>query len=149
MCIRDRPSEALSTTTVWSVGLSKSKKLVSSLQLDNFRLGDAIEQELDVRGRRGAYLINDCLTLAPSSEKSWSIVAEVNQGPAKVKDLIAYLKADKSITEDIEADIALGSENLARIVGISDGLQVTEDKLSANHHFALSLIHISEPTRPY
>ena len=139
---RAEPSEALSTTTVWSVGLSKSKKLVSSLQLDNFRLGDAIEQELDVRGRRGAYFINDCLTLAPSSEKSWSIVAEINQGPAKVKDLIAYLKADKSIAEDIEADIALGSENLARIVGISDGLQVTEDKLSANHHFANVLFNV-------
>ena len=139
---RAEPSEALSTTTVWSVGLSKSKKLVSSLQLDNFRIGDAIDQELDVRGRRGAYFINDCLTLAPSSEKSWSIVAEINQGPAKVKDLIAYLKADKSITEDIEADIALGSENLARIVGISDGLQVTEDKLSANHHFANVLFNV-------
>ena len=139
---RAEPSEALSTTTVWSVGLSKSKKLVSSLQLDNFRIGDAIDQELDVRGRRGAYFINDCLTLAPSSEQSWSIVAEINQGPAKVKDLIAYLKADKSITEDIEADIALGSENLARIVGISDGLQVTEDKLSANHHFANVLFNV-------
>ncbi len=139
---RAEPSEALSTTTVWSVGLSKSKKLVSSLQLDSFRKGEAIEQELDVRGRRGAYFVSDCVSLSPSSEKSWSIVAEINQGPAKVKDLIAYLKADKNITDDIEADIALGSENLARIVGISDGLQVTEDKLSANHHFANVLFNV-------
>jgi hypothetical protein len=139
---RAEPSEALSTTTVWSVGLPKSKKLVSSLQLDSFRKGEPVEQELDVRGRRGAYFVNDCLALAPSSEQSWNIVAEINQGPAKVKDLIAYLKADKSIAEDIEADIALGSENLARIVGISDGLQVTEDKLSANHHFANVLFNV-------
>jgi hypothetical protein len=139
---RAEPSEALSTTTVWSVGLSKSKKLVSSLQLDSFRKGEAIEQELDVRGRRGAYFVSDCVSLSPSSEKSWSIVAEINQGPAKVKDLMAYLKADKNITDDIEADIALGSENLARIVGISDGLQVTEDKLSANHHFANVLFNV-------
>ena len=139
---RAEPSEALSTTTVWSVGLADSKKLVSSLQLDSFRTGETIEQELDVRGRRGAYFVNDCLTLAPLSEKSWSIVAEINQGPAKVKDLIAYLKADKNITQDIEADIAFGSENLARIVGISDGLQVTEDKLSANHHFANVLFNV-------
>jgi hypothetical protein len=139
---RAEPSEALSTTTVWSVGLSKSKKLLSSLQLDSFRKGEAIEQELDVRGRRGAYFVSDCVSLSPSSEKSWSIVAEINQGPAKVKDLIAYLKADKNITDDIEADIALGSENLARIVGISDGLQVTEDKLSANHHFANVLFNV-------
>ena len=139
---RAEPSEALSTTTVWSIGLSKSKKLVSSLQLDSFRKGDTVDQELDVRGRRGAYFVNDCLTMAPASEKSWSIVAEINQGPSKVKDLIAYLKADKNISKDIEADIALGSENLARIVGISDGLQVTEDKLSANHHFANVLFNV-------
>ena len=139
---RAEPSEALSTTTVWSVGLPNAKKLVSSLQLDNFRIGEAVEQELDVRGRRGAYFVNDCIVLEPSSEQSWNIVAEINQGPAKVKDLIAYLKADSNITEDIEADIALGSENLARIVGISDGLQVTEDKLSANHHFANVLFNV-------
>ena len=139
---RAEPSEALSTTTVWSVGLSESKKLISSLQLENFRKGNAVDQELDVRGRRGAYFVNDCLALSPSEEKSWSIVAEINQGSAKVKDLIAYLKANKNITDDIEADIALGSENLARIVGISDGLQVTEDKLSANHHFANVLFNV-------
>ena len=139
---RAEPSEALSTTTVWSVGLPQSKKLVSSLQLDNFRKGGVVAQELDIRGRRGAYFVNDCLSLAPAAEKSWSIVAEINQGPSKVKDLIAYLEADKNIAEDIEADIALGSENLARIVGISDGLQVTEDKLSANHHFANVLFNV-------
>ncbi|MGC6481194.1 MAG: hypothetical protein ACON4S_03105 [Porticoccaceae bacterium] len=139
---RAEPSEALSTTTVWSVGLSKSKKLVSSLQLDSFRKGAGVEQELDIRGRRGAYFVNDCLSLDSSEEKSWSIVAEINQGPAKVRDLIAYLKSDKKIAEDIEADIALGSENLARIVGISDGLQVTEDRLSANHHFANVLFNV-------
>ena len=139
---RAEPSEALSTTTVWSVGLPNAKKLVSSLQLDNFRQGIAIEQELDVRGRRGAYFVNDSLDLEPSKQQSWSIVAEINQGPAKVRDLIAYLRADNNISADIEADIALGSENLARIVGISDGLQVTEDRLSANHHFANVLFNV-------
>ncbi|MDG2017978.1 MAG: hypothetical protein P8J25_00855 [Porticoccaceae bacterium] len=139
---RAEPSEALSTTTVWSVGLPNAKKLVSSLQLDSFRKGVSVEQELDVRGRRGAYFVNDCLTLGSSEEKSWNIVAEINQGPAKVRDLMAYLKADKNINQDIEADIALGSENLARIVGISDGLQVTEDRLSANHHFANVLFNV-------
>ena len=34
---RAEPSEALSTTAVWSVGLPNSKKLVSSIQLDEFR----------------------------------------------------------------------------------------------------------------
>ena len=139
---RAEPSEALSTTTVWSVGLPNSKKLVSSLQLDNFRHGESIEQELDVRGRRGAYFVSDTIKLAGSAESSWSIVAEINQGPAKVKDLIADLNSNQNIKQEIEDDIALGSENLARIVGISDGLQVTEDELSANHHFANVLFNV-------
>ena len=139
---RAEPSEALSTTTVWSVGLPNSKKLVSSLQLDNFRHGESIEQELDVRGRRGAYFVSDTIKLAASAESSWSIVAEINQGPAKVKDLIADLHSNQNIKQEIEDDIALGSENLARIVGISDGLQVTEDELSANHHFANVLFNV-------
>ena len=139
---RAEPSEALSTTTVWSVGLPNSKKLVSSLQLDKFRQGAPIEQELDVRGRRGAYFVNDTLELTASEEASWSIVAEINQGPAKVRDLIADLNSNKNISQEIEDDIALGSENLARIVGISDGLQVTEDRLSANHHFANVLFNV-------
>ena len=139
---RAEPSEALSTTTVWSVGLPNSKKLVSSLQLDSFRQGESIEQELDVRGRRGAYFVSDTIELAASAESSWSIVAEINQGPAKVKDLIADLHSNQNIEQEIEDDIALGSENLARIVGISDGLQVTEDELSANHHFANVLFNV-------
>jgi hypothetical protein len=116
--------------------------LVSSLQLDSFRHGESIEQELDVRGRRGAYFVNDTIKLAASEESSWSIVAEINQGPAKVKDLIADLHSNQNIRQEIEDDIALGSENLARIVGISDGLQVTEDELSANHHFANVLFNV-------
>jgi len=139
---RAEPSEALSATTVWSVGLPNAKRLVSSIQLNNFRHGWEIEQETDVRARRGAYFINDGINLAPHGEETWSIVADINQGPADVKNLIAYLAADNNIAEEIETDIAVGSKNLSRIVGISDGLQVTEDKLSANHHFSNVLFNV-------
>ena len=139
---RAEPSEALSATAVWSVGLPNSKKLVSSIQLDQFRKGCAVEQETDVRARRGAYFVNDTINLAAQAKHSWSIVADVNQGPADVRELIAFVCADNNIAEDIESDIAQGSLNLARIVGTSDGLQVTEDRLSANHHFANVLFNV-------
>jgi hypothetical protein len=139
---RAEPSEALSTTAVWSVGLPNSKKLVSSIQLDEFRQGSAVEQEADVRGRRGAYFVNDTIDLASQAKESWSIVADVNQGPADVRELIAFVNADNNIVDEIESDIAQGSLNLARIVGTSDGLQVTEDRLSANHHFANVLFNV-------
>ena len=139
---RAEPSEALSATTVWSTGLNNAKKLISSIQLDRFRQGLDLEQETDVRARRGAYFVNAEIDLAAESEKSWSIVADINQGPADVKNLIAFLDADSNIAAEIEADIALGSKNLSRIVGVSDGLQVTEDKLSANHHFSNVLFNV-------
>ena len=139
---RAEPSEALSTTTVWSVGLAQSKKLISSIQVQQFAQGYAVEQETDVRGRRGAYFTNGVIELAGEQESSWHIVAEINQGPADVRDLLAYLKSGQSIIEDIETDIALGSENLARIVSTSDGMQVTEDRLSANHHFSNVLFNV-------
>ena len=139
---RAEPSEALSATTVWSEGFSQSKKLISSIQLDTFRQGLPIEQESNIRGRRGAYFINGLIELAAEEQNSWSIVAEVNQGPAKVRDLISYLKANQGVRADIESDIATGSKNLARIVGIADGLQVTEDRLSTNHHFSNVLFNV-------
>jgi hypothetical protein len=139
---RAEPSEALSAAVAWSVGMAGTTKLISSIQLDAFRKGQVVEQEANVRGRRGAYFVNGTLALAPSAEQSWSIVADVNQGPADVRELNAYINSDANIAQDIEDDIALGSLNLARIVGTSDGLQVTEDRLSANHHFANVLFNV-------
>ena len=138
---RAEPSEALSASVVWSTGLSKSKKLISSLQLDEFRKGNTLHQEIDIRGRRAAYFINDSFTLDPQSQKTWSIISDINLGPAAVKNLMGNIN-NPNIIDDIEADINLGSMNLARIVGTSDGLQVTEDKLSANHHFSNVLFNV-------
>ena len=139
---RAEPSEALSTTTVWSQGLKGSKKLLCSVQLDDFRNGLALEQEVDIRGMRGAYFVNAEVTLAPGSDQSWHIIAEVNQGPSAVNNLSQYIEQDKHVRADISADIALGSHNLARIVGNADGLQVTQDVLSANHHFSNVLFNV-------
>ncbi|HAZ79102.1 MAG TPA: hypothetical protein DCX08_04140, partial [Porticoccaceae bacterium] len=139
---RAEPSEALSVASVWSEGLPQAKKLLSSVQLDRFREGLAVEQEVDVRGRRGAYFVNDVITLEPKQTSSWHIIADVNQGPAQIRNLQAYINKGSKIDADIEADVARGSHNLAKIVGISDGFQVTEDRLSANHHFSNVLFNV-------
>ena len=52
------PSEALKATIVWSEGLQNAKKMISSLQLDKFRQGLAIEEEIDIKATRGAYFLN-------------------------------------------------------------------------------------------
>ena len=139
---RAEPSEALSTTTVWSEGLPQSKKLVSSLQLDAFRNGVSPTQETDVRGRRGAYFVHSIIELNAGSDKEWNIVAEINQGPSTVKNLMARIRRGDNLRDELYRDIAAGTEKLTRIVGSADGLQVSEDVLSANHHFANVLFNV-------
>ena len=136
------PSEALSATTVWSAGLDSAKILLSSTQLDAFRNGESVEQETDVHGRAGAYFVNATFDLDANESKEWTIVAELNQGPAKVSDLLAKLAEKDALIKDLYADVDSGTENLLRIVGTADGLQVTEDTLSSNHHFANVLFNV-------
>ncbi len=139
---RAEPSEALSATTVWCHGLTGSKVLLSSVQLERFRNGLPVEQELDILGRRGAYLANAEFELPASSDKLWQIIAELNQGPAEVKNLISYIKKNDNVKNDIFTDIALGTENLVRIVANADGLQISQDVLTTNHHFSNVLFNV-------
>ena len=139
---RAEPSEALSATTVWSSGLPNACILLSSLQLQKFREGKPISKEVDIFGRRGAYFVNDICELSGVEEISWDIVAEVNQGPAKVRNLINYIHKNQYYKKDIESDISLGSMNLCRIVATADGLQVGEDLLSVNHHYSNVLFNV-------
>ena len=76
---RAEPSEALSATTVWSLGLEQTTRLLSSAQLDCFREGCAVTEETRVRGQRGAYFVNTRLSLSPEERKDWYLLADVDQ----------------------------------------------------------------------
>jgi hypothetical protein len=52
------PSEALKTNVVWSLGLDNPIHLLSSSQVDQFRIGLPIKQEEDIKGQRGAFLVS-------------------------------------------------------------------------------------------
>ena len=43
------PSEALKANVVWSLGLNDSKKLISSTQVNDFRRGKTITEEVDIK----------------------------------------------------------------------------------------------------
>lgn len=131
------PSESLKTTTVWQAGLKNEKYLLSSRQLDNFRHGLGIDEERDVRGTRGAFLVNARSDLAPSEEKEWNLVAEVNQDSTRIAGLLNQLKKDRQeLCSLVLADIEKGTKNLVKIVANADGLQDSEDQLSSAHHFS-------------
>lgn len=131
------PSEALRTTTVWQAGLERGSVLLSAGQVDCFRRGANIKPEADSRGARGAYLAHAIVELPAGAEKSWHIVAEVNQDSLSVAELIRELGQDAgSLIQAIEQDIAKGTEKLVGIVASADGLQTSADSLTAAHHFS-------------
>lgn len=139
---RAEPSEALKATTVWSVGCRKTKILISSRQLDAFRIGLPIKQETDIRASRGAYYINTKFSLDKGQEKEWFVVAELSQDASKVAALTELVKHGKQIPQQIKNDVAEGTNNLIKIVASADGLQATQDVLSGSRHFSNTLFNV-------
>jgi len=135
------PSEALKVNAAWSTGLDGAKHLLSSAQFGAFRKGIAIQEETDVRGRRGAYLLNATVALEAGASKDWLIVAELNLDAAGVRALKKQLETTPAIGTEVLADVVKGTQNLVRIVAGADGLQITQDELSTWRHFSNTLFN--------
>ncbi|WP_179339797.1 hypothetical protein [Winogradskyella ludwigii] len=136
------PSEALKANTVWFSGLDNPKHLISSLQLNAFRNGKAISQEIDIRAEKGAYFISKDLSLEPNSEKSWMFVADVNQTISAINNISEKIKSNTNLETLIQDDIDAGTKNLLELVGASDGIQLGDDQLRNTRHFANTLFNI-------
>ena len=116
--------------------------LVSSLQVDDFRKGKLIKQEVDIRAEKGAYFIYTDLSLQPKIEKTWMIVANVNQSIVSINEISEKIKTEQDLFEQVQKDIELGSGNLLKLNGASDGLQLTADNLRNTRHFSNTLFNI-------
>jgi len=86
------PSEALKANVVWSLGIENPSYLLSSLQLENFRAGKNITEEVDVKAERGAYFIHKTLQLKAEANTTWKIVADVNYNHSAVVKLQQNIK---------------------------------------------------------
>jgi len=136
------PSEALKANIVWSLGLENSTYLLSSLQLDNFRKGKEIQQEIDIKAEKGAYFMCSDLKLESEIEKTWMLLADVNQSIVSINKIKAAIKNEKNLVEIVQQDIDYGTKNLIELAGNSDGLQLTADKLMNTRHFSNTLFNI-------
>ncbi len=139
---RPEPAEALRTNTVWSFGLGKSLKLISSIQLNSFRQGLPLRQETDVRAERGAYFLHTAFVLRRGQTRDWYLVTDVNQGPSDVAELNQLLRQPAKLRKLVHADIARGTEELQRIIGKADGLQKTAQPLSNARHYSNVLFNV-------
>lgn len=135
-------SEALKANVVWSIGLNNPKHLLSSLQLNNFRLGNSVQQEVDVKAEKGAYFLNSDIILEKESAKEWMIIANVNQNHSNIAKLSKQIREDASLIDKVNDDINLGTQRLVELNSASDAIQVTSDNLKDTRHFANTLFNI-------
>ncbi len=135
-------SEALKANVVWSIGLNNPKYLLSSLQLNNFRLGNSVQQEVDVKAEKGAYFLNSDIILEKESAKEWMIIANVNQNHSNIAKLSKQIREDASLIDKVNDDITLGTQRLVELNSASDAIQVTSDNLKDTRHFANTLFNI-------
>ena len=143
------PSEALKATSVWSIGLSDVKYLLSTKQLDQFRYGSEIHSEAESFGVKGAYLLNASLQLLPSEEKKWLIVAEVSQDASDLEKLLGQMQQGVHLEETIKNDIQAGTEQLIRLVAQADGLQLTADQQNVKRHFSNTMFNCMRGGIPF
>ncbi len=136
------PSEALKATTVWHTGLNPHTQLLSSNQLNNFRRGEKLSPETDIRAERGAYFIESSLDLSQEDSKTWYFVADINQGPSDAFATHDFIQNRNDISTLLQADIDQGTNDLINIVGASDGLQKSTDELLTTRHFANVLFNV-------
>lgn len=138
---RAQPAESLKATTVWMYGIEVEKYLLSSKQISNFKKNIPVNQEKNINGMRGAYLIISRLQLKPKSSSSWFFAAEINQNSGNLIEVIKTIKS-KNAGKKVLNDIKNSKLQLTKIVAQADGLQLTGNKLSSARHFSNVLFNV-------
>ncbi len=136
------PSEALKANTVWAAGLENPAYLLSVNQLSQFREGEPVQQETDVKGEQGAYFVCSETALAPGAKKNWVMVANVNQSQSAVIELSENIRHNRNLVNELFKDVETGTKNLKALVGAADGIQYAADELYNTRHYSNVLFNI-------
>jgi hypothetical protein len=139
---RAEPCESLRANTVFCLGLNGHKTLISSEQVNDFRGGKELHQEVFKRGMRGAYLVNATLDLSPGQSQQWQIVSDVEKTQGQVILLRNELADPAKVAKAVAESVASGSDELARIMAAADGFQAVEEEDVALHHYANVLFNV-------
>lgn len=136
------PSEALKANVAWQSGLLQPTILLSHLQLEAFRQGQSIQQETDVKGEKGCYLLHTSWTAAPQEAKDWLIVTNVNQSLSAIVQLSHLMQTHNELAHVLDSDIEEGTQQLLKMIAAADGLQQTADGLRDSRHYSNVLFNI-------
>jgi hypothetical protein len=138
---RAEPSEALKSNIVFHLGLDNCKVLLSSQQLDKFRKGHDVNQEIDVKAEKGAYFTHSSISLKENEKQEWLFVGEINKSSSDIVALKENI-VNNNLIEDINQEILNSSNELYKLVGSSDGIQLSSDRRRNIRHFANTLFNI-------
>ena len=138
---RAEPSEALKSNIVFHLGLDNCKVLLSSYQLDKFRKGHDVNQEIDVKAEKGAYFIHSSISLKENEKQEWLFVGDINKSSSDIVALKENI-VNNNLIEDINQEILNSSNELYKLVGSSDGIQLSSDRRRNIRHFANTLFNI-------
>ncbi|MDC0392221.1 hypothetical protein OAM80_00365 [Gammaproteobacteria bacterium] len=138
---RAEPSEALKSNIVYHLGLDNCKVLLSSHQLDKFRKGHDVNQEIDVKAEKGAYFIHSSISLKENEKQEWLFAGDINKSSSDIVALKENMFKNNLI-EDINEEILNSSNELYKLVGSSDGIQLSSDRRRNIRHFANTLFNI-------
>ena len=133
---RAEPCESLKANTVFCLGLDDAKILLSSDQLDAFRMGGSPTLEDHKRGIRGAFFAGASLELAAGHSREWQIVADLERSQSQVVAARLELRDPETLADNILASVQRGTDDLARIMASADGFQLTAEESVTAHHYA-------------
>lgn len=139
---RAEPSEALKANIAWSCGLESPTYLLTSRQLDTFRKGKPLEEEVDMRAEKGAYFVSKEIELPAKGTQEWMIMADVNKNHADIARIMHEIQTSPNLATEIEEDIRKGTERLISLDAQADGLQMTADEFRDARHFSNVLFNI-------
>lgn len=137
-----QPSESLKATTAWSLNYEPDHTLLSGNQIAAWRRSKAIRDEVDVRGQRGAYILEKKMSLPAGARFSGWIVAEVNQDAGTIEILRRELKKPDELLSSLAKDIQSGHAGIRRKISASDGMQSTNDRERCRRHLSNVLFNI-------
>jgi hypothetical protein len=138
---RAEPSEALKASVVWGTGLDQPCVMLSENQVDSFSTGLPVSGERFNKGNRGAFFIQSSFAVPAGGGRDWRLLADVSQGPSQLAELFKCIRQDFT-RELIDRDIESGSQRLLKLVGKSDGCQVSSDALLTSRHFSNTLFNV-------
>ncbi len=138
---RAEPSESLQCTVVWSLGLKDKTILLSDDQAASFRRDLPVEQETDVKGKRGTYFAETSFVLTPSHMKEWYFAADVNKDTSDVISLSKRLASQSITAETINSEMQKSRDNLAALISKADGYQQGQDVYNTFRHISNTLFN--------